>query len=215
MTIKNLIKALLILPFCFSCTPAYSGIEVLDQFYANTRSMQADFQQTISERYGKVLEQSSGSLIIQRPHQFVLNYKAPDQQQYVSNGKTLWIYDLELEQVTIKGFDDGLANSPALLISSNQNIHKSYQVSEAHDPQRPELKIFRLQPKQEESLFAQVYLTFRQGRLIELTMQDNFEQVTKLLLSNIRVNEKISADTFSFQIPDDVDVIGTLDNNSL
>jgi len=212
----NIIKKVFILAVLWLVSiTALANTQVLDLFYANTRSMQADFEQTISERFGKVLEQSSGKLIIQRPHQFVLHYQQPDQQHYVSDGKTLWIYDMELEQVTIKNFEGGLAASPALLISSNNNIHQSYQVSLAHDPERPELAVFKLVPKQEESMFSLVYLIFNQGQLVELNMHDNFEQVTRLKFSNIQINKKIPLSTFSFEIPEDVDVIGTVDNSEL
>ena len=204
----------------FSSIRIYAGTEVLDLFYANTHSMQADFEQSISERFGKVLEQSSGSLVIQRPNQFALNYHQPDQQQYISNGKTLWIYDVDLEQVTIKAFDESLADSPALLISSNKNIRQSYTIIEAYDPKKPDLDIFKLTPKQDiaaqgEGMFSQVYLIFKQGKLVELTMEDNFDQVTTLKFKQIKVNEKLTPGTFSLKIPDNVDVIGTIDNSAL
>lgn len=196
--------------FADSKSPSPSKNAVLEQFFAQTQSLQADFQQSISELYGKTLESSSGKIIMQRPHQFVLNYEKPERQQYVSDGKTLWMFDEELEQVSIKSFDEGLANSPALFISSNQQLDQSYHISDAHDPQRPELKIVKLVPKGDDNLFSSVYLAFKDGLLIELLMQDNFEQVTKLEFSEIKINAQLPEDTFRFKIPDDVDVIGTM-----
>lgn len=200
--------------------PIQAGMEVLDQFYANTKSFSADFEQRVAKFQGQTLERSNGSLIIKRPNQFVLSYKDPDEQYYISNGKVLWIYDVELEQVTIKAFDASMARSPALLLASGKNIHQAYTVIEVKEDNQPNRHIFRLTPKLiaknaedadiENETFKEIYLIFENKHLVELTMQDNFDQITTLKLNKVKLNPQIAKERFEFKIPENVDVIGSL-----
>ena len=195
------------------CTNTYAGSDALDLFFSQTRSLKANFNQTIMDHNGKAIETSSGQLIISKPNQFVLNYTKPDQQEYISDGKTLWIYDVELEQVTIKAVDDNFFSSPALLISSDKNIRDSFHIKESVDYDTPQNDVFNLTAKvvndETNNMFKNIQLIFLKHKLVEIKMQDNFEQTTRLTLYNQEVNSDIDADVFSFIIPFGVDVIGT------
>ncbi|MFK5985785.1 MAG: outer membrane lipoprotein chaperone LolA [Pseudomonadota bacterium] len=199
----------------FISTNAFAGSDALDLFYQKTDSLSANFTQTIRDTFGKLIETSSGRLVIKRPDQFVLNYTKPDEQSYISDGKTLWVYDVELEQVTIKKADEKLLNSPALLISSNRNIRDNYFVKESVDYDAPDNDIFILTPKnvdeENSMMFANIQLTFFKQRLMEIKMTDNFDQITRLNLYNQEVNSKVDDKVFAFIIPADVDVIGTVE----
>lgn len=211
----NLNKILFI--FLFALSPySFSGSDALDIFMHSTERFQADFKQVIVGPYGQELESSSGLLMIKRPNQFLLQYQKPDKQQYISNGKKLWIYDEELEQVTIQSLDGQMLSSPAFLISGNVDLKKHYHIKESVDFEHPENDLFILTPlskheaqDNDKSLFSNVTFTFNKNILIEIKMQDNFEQSTRLILSKQKVNPTLKNSLFTFKIPDNIDVIGT------
>ena len=183
--------------------------KTLDQFFQTTQSMQTDFEQTIRNIRGKVLEQSSGKLILSRPDKFILEYTLPAEQKYISNGKTIWIYDVELEQVSIKVLDEGIGDSPALLLSSNSNVYKHYEVSDVKLKTPDNYQWVQLLAKKEEMAFERVLLAFKGSTLMQMTMHDSFGQITDLKFSNIQVNKPFSYRQFNFVAPEGVDVIGS------
>jgi len=193
---------------------SYADSDALDSFFTQTHSLSAEFTQIIMDNSGKAIESSSGRLIIKRPNQFILKYTRPDEQRYISDGKTLWIYDLDLEQVTIKAVDEKLLNSPALLLSSNKNIRDLYHITKISNASATGHDIYDLIPKAKNNetsdIFSSIQLVFSKQQLIEIKMADNFDQVTRLSLYNQKLNPQIDSEKFSFIIPFGVDVIGTI-----
>lgn len=185
------------------------GNKTLDQFFQLTQSMQTNFEQTIKNTRGKVLEQSIGSLILSRPDKFILEYTSPAEQKYISNGKTIWIYDIELEQISIKVLDEGIGDSPALLLSSNENVYKHYEVSDIKFNKPDDYQWVQLLAKKEEMTFERVLLAFKGSTLMQMIMFDSFGQVTELKFSNIQINRPFSLRRFNFVPPEGVDVIGS------
>lgn len=186
--------------------------KTLEQFFQTTQSMQTNFEQTIKNNRGKVLEQSIGKLILSRPDKFILEYTSPAEQQYISNGKTIWIYDVELEQVSIKVLDENIGDSPALLLSSNENVYLHYDVSDVSNvalKESDEHQWVQLIAKKEEMTFEKVLLAFKDNILMQMIMHDSFGQITQLKFSNIQVNKPFSFRRFNFVPPEGVDVIGS------
>jgi outer membrane lipoprotein carrier protein len=187
---------------------AVQSNHTLNQFYQLTRSLQANFEQTVSNTNGRVIEISQGSLILNRPNQFVLAYSQPVEQQYISNGRTIWIYDVELEQVNIKNLDEGMSDTPALLLSSSSHIYQYYDVSDLVNPSSEGLLWVQLLAKKEEMTFQKVLLAFKKNRLKQMVMYDNFGHVTELKFSQIQINKPFANRIFTFTPPEGVDVIG-------
>ncbi|WP_198262705.1 outer membrane lipoprotein chaperone LolA [sulfur-oxidizing endosymbiont of Gigantopelta aegis] len=183
--------------------------QTLDSFYQSTRSLQANFTQTIRTTRGKVIEQSTGKLLLDRPDKFILEYIAPAEQKYISNGKTIWIYDVELEQVSIKNISDNVGDSPALLLSSNKNIYRHYDVNDLKNFKDDGLDWVELRAKQEEMIFEKVILAFADKELKKMIMYDSFGQVTQLNFSNMTVNIPFSSRQFNFVPPEGVDIMGS------
>lgn len=171
--------------------------------------MQTEFEQTIKDTRGKVIEQSIGSLILSRPDKFMLEYTSPAEQKYISNGKTIWIYDVELEQVSIKELDESIGDSPALLLTSNTNVYKHYDVSDIKLKKNDGYQWVRLRAKKEEMTFEKVLLAFKGSILIQMIMYDSFGQITELKFSHIQINKPFALRQFNFVPPEDVDVIGS------
>lgn len=205
-----MIKSFLIAVVLWACfINTVQANTLLDQFYQRTQSMQADFEQTVRNTQGKSLEQSKGQIIISRPDKFILNYMTPAEQQYISNGKTIWIYDVELEQVSIKSLDEGVGDSPALLLSSNTNVYKHYRVEDVMVNKSEGYKWVQLVAKAPEMTFERVLLAFKDHTLMLMRMHDSFGHITELRFSNIQINKPFSNQQFNFLPPDGVDVIGS------
>lgn len=200
---------LCVFSFVISIPAEGAGNSTLDDFFQSVQSFQADFDQTVKNSRGKILEQSSGNLIISRPDKFILDYQTPAEQKYISNGKTIWIYDAELEQVSIKALDEGVGDSPALLLSSNVNIYNYYQVDDVLIPGPDAYQWVQLKAKAAEMTFERVLLAFKENRLMQMKMSDSFGQLTELRFSNITINKHFSNKIFNFVAPENVDVIGT------
>ncbi len=192
----------------FYANTAYANNKALDQFFQTTLTMQVDFEQTVKTLYGKLLEQSNGHLTLSRPDKFILEYVSPAEQKYISNGKTIWIYDVELEQVSIKALDEGIGDSPALLLSSNTNVYKHYHVSNFINETKDDYHWVQLLAKKEEMTFERVLLAFNGTKLMQMVMYDSFGQVTELKFSNIQINKPFALRQFNFIAPEGVDIIG-------
>ncbi len=204
----DMTKHLISLFFLFALMNSAYANKSLDQFFQQTQSMQANFEQTVTNKRGKLLEQSSGNLVISRPDKFILAYQSPAEQKYISNGQTIWIYDVELEQVSIKELDESIGDSPALLLSSNTNVYKHYNVTDLKYKKTGNYTWIQLQAKKEEMTFEKVLLAFKGSKLMRMIMHDSFGQITSLKFSDIQINKHFSLRQFNFSAPEGVDVIG-------
>jgi len=206
-------KTTLLFTLFFSfISPVFAGSYALEKFYEKTHTFRATFEQKVKSGNDGDIQKSEGQILISRPNKFIMNYTKPDQQQYVSDGKTLWIYDKDLEQVTIKKFDKEMKRSPVLVLSGKNEMRELYNIEESVDYGKPEQDIFILTPKtgsEEDATtqFSRVELVFLHEKLEELRMWDNFNHVTILSLKNKKINETLPENTFQFVIPDNIDVL--------
>ncbi len=197
---------LLLLPFITYAGPA---TDKLDDFFANVKAMQADFHQVLLDGQGKPVKEAEGTLVMQRPGKFRWDYVTPFKQLIVADGKKIWIYDSELEQVTVKPIDAALGDTPALLLSGDQPLDGKFMITDLGASEG--LDWVELQPRETESGFERVRLGFGKDDLQVLELQDNFGQTTKLNFKNLRRNPDVDADLFAFAPPEGVDVIGEIE----
>lgn len=165
-------------------------------------SLSAEFEQRTIDANGIEVQRASGIFQIAQPSNLRWTLTDPMPQQVISDGQTLWLYDEDLEQVIVQPFENNFDATPALLFSGDlQQLNLTYHVSRISEGS------FELRPKQNDSLFASIQLHFDNTlpRLIILT--DNLGQTTKITLADVSLNPAISADQFTFQIPDHIDVI--------
>jgi len=178
----------------------------LADFNRDTRTFEAGFLQIQYDADGNRAQQLSGTFYLQRPGKFRWDYKQPYQQQIVSNGKKLWMYDLDLEQVTISPVNESLGSTPAFLLGGNDEIEKSFSISDLG--YKNGLDWIELIPKNQDTNFSHIRLGFNQQGLSEMDLLDSFQQRTQIRFSGVYVNRSIDADRFHFSIPEGVDVIG-------
>lgn len=185
---------------------ADTGKQRLDNFFSEVSSVRADFKQQVLAKNKKVLQETSGKMLLLRPGKFRWDYKKPYEQQIVSNGKKVWMYDIDLEQVTVKKVDKALGSTPALLLSGNTPIEENFSIKELGEEQ--DLRWVELLPLQKESGFERLVLAFSGINLVSMEIYDAFGQLTRLSFANIERNPIIDPAKFDFVAPKDVDVIG-------
>ena len=196
-----LLSALIFCSFVYADSPN----ETLTQQLNNIRSMQADFTQTIVNKTGKTIVQSEGKMSLARPGKFRWDVKKPVAQLLVANGSRLWIYDPDLEQVTIRSLVKAAGEAPALLLSdANTTLAKDFYVKQEATSS---LEWFLLTPKNSDSVFARIKLAFANNQIREMDLEDQLGHKTQIQFRNIVLNQPLSSSLFAFPPPANVDVI--------
>jgi len=182
------------------------GEALVNAFVMDVVTFSGDFEQSLIDPDGRLLETTSGTLEIQRPGRFRWVYEEPYEQWLVADGTNIWSYDVDLEQVTVKSQADALANTPALLLGGSGQAMDQFEYGGSFVESG--LTWVRLLPVDTDSGFRRVELGFDDGRLSRMVFLDNLEQTTVVVLKNVIVNEPIDAARFEFAVPDGVDVVG-------
>ena len=182
------------------------GAASLETFIETTRTLRAEFQQELWSSEGRLVETAAGTLWLSRPNRFLWNYSEPFEQLVVADGENLWIYDVELGQVTVSPLDDPIAATPAMLLSGDQAVREGFDVLESFTADG--IEWVRLAPQLEGTDFSNVLIGFRAGLLASLELVDGLDQVTEIEFDAVEVNPVISDDSFDFTPPEDADVIG-------
>ena len=211
MKIKSLLTRTLTIMVMSLSLPAMavtSGSERLNTFVKTVMTFQAKFTQTVLDPQGQVMEKAEGLFILQRPGKFRWNYKEPYPQMIVADGKNIWFYDVDLEQVSVTPQQEALADTPATLLSGDSLPEDKYLLSEL--PSEDGLAWVELTPKDTESNFQTVTLAFDRQSLRQMIMKDSFDQQTRLVFTQTVENPIILQDIFAFIAPEGVDVVGDI-----
>jgi outer membrane lipoprotein carrier protein len=179
----------------------------LNAFFAEQGTLRAAFVQTVEGAAFSQPQESRGILVMQRPGKFRWDYQQPYAQQIVADGKDLWVYDVDLEQVVVKPQDEALGDTPALLLSGGGSVASRFEVTELA-AQGDGLSWVQLTPKQKDSGFSEIRLGFGKHDLQRMVLKDNFGQVTRLRFSKMEHNVSVPPATFHFVPPKGVDVVG-------
>ncbi|WP_148715212.1 outer membrane lipoprotein chaperone LolA [Chitinolyticbacter meiyuanensis] len=183
---------------------ADDALATLKSVLAETRTLQGSFSQTVSQKNGKP-QQSRGELAIERPGKFRWSYSAPYEQLIVGDGSSVWLYDPDLRQATVKSMGAALESSPAALLAGDNALERNYSVKLL--PARNGLNWLEAIPKSEESGFASVRLGLKGRDIVEMELVDRFDQLTRLRFDNLKRNGKIDPALFRFTPPKGVDVV--------
>ena len=182
------------------------GIDKLKEFIAATQSAQADFTQVVLDQNGKRIQSASGIMQFQRPGKFRWTYQKPYEQIIVGDGEKFWLYDVDLNQVTVKKLDAALGSSPAALLSGSNEIERDFILKESGS--QDGLDWLQATPKTMDSSFESILMAFNaQAELVIMELNDAFGHKTVLRFSNMQRNPKLSAQQFRFTPPKGVDVL--------
>ncbi len=179
----------------------------LTELLSAIQTLQADFTQTISNPQSKkTIQQSSGHVILQQPGKFRWEVKKPVAQLIVANGKHLWIYDPDLEQVTIRSLNKEIGETPAFLLSNPRiALEKNFHVQAIKNT--ASLHWFLLIPKNRNTLVAFIKIGFLKNQIREMDLQDHLGHNTVIEFYNITLNHPLVSSLFNFKPPRHIDII--------
>lgn len=189
-----------------------AGLQSLEAFIQNVQSGRTDFTQTVTTpaREGQEtrVKKSSGRFAFQRPGRFRFDYEKPFEQVIVADGDMLWLYDMDLNQVTQRPQAQVLAQTPAALIAAATGLHEieaDFELSDAPDDKG--LQWVKAVPRTADGMLQEVRVGFDGDALAALEIIDGFGQRSLLEFSGVEVNPALPADTFDFKVPDGADVL--------
>ncbi|MFW1753857.1 outer membrane lipoprotein chaperone LolA [Acinetobacter wanghuae] len=182
----------------------------------NIRSLSANFEQTTKVTNPKAIQKKGlgsqhmnhtfkGTMKVARPGKFYWETSSPSKQTIATSGKTVWIYDPDLQQAVRQSLDEQVANTPALLLSGNTSeIMKSYRVTQPNKAKT----YYTLYPKKSDGVFESLTISFGANKAPSLMiLQDSLGQTTYINFSNVKVNPTLAASTFNFTPPKGADII--------
>ena len=185
---------------------AQAGQQKVESFLQGLDGLQAQFKQTLTDRNGQPTEEASGTLAISRPDRFRWDYREPYSQVIVSDGARIWIYDSDLEQVTVRKLDETLSATPAMLLSGRSSLSDNFNVTQvSHEGAVDWVK---MEPKRDDTDFRWVRLGFEGALLKYMQLADKLGQTTSLEFSKLERNPPLDPSRFTFTVPPGADVIG-------
>ncbi len=189
------------------------ALQALVELLLQTNTMQAEVEQLLMDQEGRELQETRAQLLMQKPSNFRWEIIEPYSELMVTNGSRIWRYEPDLEQVTIQAFNTELDRTPVMLLNgSADSIRESYAVTAATMTDGVHQR-FILQPRQPDSLFERMSLTFNGVVLEEMQFEDSLGQQTSLSFHSVQRNISVDAASFSYEPLAGVDVIdSTLDS---
>jgi len=183
-----------------------SSLDKLREFVRQTLSASADFEQTVYDKNLKVLQRTQGSMQFLRPGKFRWQYDQPYQQLIVGDGVRLWIYDKDLNQVTVRKFDQAIGASPAAFLAGDREIEKNFTISDMGEQGNSEW--LQAVPKDPDSTFEKLLIGFGEYGLKQMELYDRFGHMTRIFFTRLKLNPALSRENFAFSPPDGADIIG-------
>jgi outer membrane lipoprotein carrier protein len=175
-------------------------------YFQDLRSLRSDFIQRVFDEQSRIVQTSSGQMLMQKPGKFRWNYQTPAEQIIVADGQRLWAYDVDLAQVTVRQLDTALSSTPLALLSGAAPIEDTFTVSPVR--QQNGLSWYELTPQQPQSEFRLLRVAFRGDLLVSLELEDHFGQRTRLDFQHLERNPVLDPGLLEFTPPAGVDVVG-------
>jgi len=196
---------LMLLLFLPSLAMASATDDLLARLH-DLHSLSGGFQQTVQDQGGNRLQNASGEMTVARGNRFYWHTSQPYDQVVVSDGKQVWVYDKDLQQVVIKSLSTDLGKTPALLFGGNPAaVAKAFTIKEL-DRRHGEVT-FRLEPKAKDPLFDTLDVTFKGQLPLSMRLQDALGQITVIDFQHLTLNATPAAGRFHFDPPQGTDII--------
>lgn len=203
----GLLRALLFTGlFCASLVTQAAALERFKTFLRTTQSASAAFEQKVYDRNRKLVQEAGGRFVFLRPGRFRWTYDKPTDQVIVGDGERVWIYDRDLNQVTVRRLSTALGSTPAALLAGASDIDAAFVLSEAGE--RDGLAWLEARPRDREAGFERITLGLGVAGVEAMELTDHFGQTTVLRFKQLVRNPKIDPAEFRFQPPPGADVLG-------
>lgn len=184
---------------------AATAQEQLAAFVSDVHSASGSFMQITVGPQGQTRPAQSGSFTFERPGRFVWDVIRPYSQRIVSDGREVFQFDPDLNQVTVRKVDQAIGASPASILFGNVALEQAFDVTAL--PDRDDLAWLRAKPRGGEAGFTSVDLGFRDGLPARIVLLDAFGQTTKVEFSGLKRNPALAPETFKFVAPAGADVV--------
>lgn len=203
--ISLLLLTLALTSLAFAENTAETAAEELQGYLKQMQTLEGRFQQLTLDARGQRMQEAQGSLQLAKPGRFNWVTEQPYPQVLMSNGTTLWVYDPDLEQVTIQTLDKRSTQSPAIILAGEaKDLTQHFTITSTHSASQV---VFNLVPLQEDSLFEALSLHFTDSRISALQLTDSLGQKTRVDLTITQFNQPLDKQHFEFTVPAHVDVI--------
>ncbi len=203
---KFLLRLLFGLLFLATTSAFADGVSSLRDFFSSTNTMRAKFSQVVTDTQGRKVQEVEGTMQLQRPNKFRWDYNKPYEQQIISDGKDVFLYDTDLQQVTVRALSRAIGSSPAAMLAGGDAVEKGFSLKNAN---RKDGLIWVLAlPKDKDSGFDRVLLGFKGDKLRKMELYDSFNHITHITFDAIERNPVLQDSTFLFTPPKGVDVVG-------
>ncbi|WP_245595834.1 outer membrane lipoprotein chaperone LolA [Marinomonas ushuaiensis] len=177
-------------------------VDVVENLLEQNRNIEGEFHQVTYDEKGKQLQVSDGIFLLAKPNQFFWDSVTPFAQRIVSDGKTITVWDIDLEQATQKPLSGAVGNSPAALLGQPAaDVLPHYIVTTLGK------EAFRLAPKDDQGLFQSLTLEFENKVISTMKILDALGQTTVIEFKNVETHDGVTKDNFILGLPDYVDVI--------
>jgi len=182
------------------------AMESLESFVKDVRKSRAIFSQIMLDKNAEIIQEANGTMQFERPGKFRWNYEKPYEQLIIGDGETVWFYDIDLNQVTVRKLDIAIGSSPAALLAGENVIEANFDLNEIG--LQGELEWLEAEPRIKEGSFESVRLGFTQtGSLKKVVLHDSFGQTTVIIFSSMEKNPYLEPELFKFTPPKNSDVI--------
>ncbi len=203
-SLAALLASLLIAPAICHAT----ALEQFRAFVAGTKSARGEFsQRMVKEEGGKLRTSapSSGSFEFARPGKFFWAYQKPYEQLLQADGEKLYIYDKDLNQVTVRTLGSALGSSPAAILFGSNDLEKNFSLSEGGT--RDGIEWLLAVPKTKDTQFEKIGIGLKEGVPVAMELRDSFGQASVLSFTKFEKNPVLPANHFRFVMPKGADVL--------
>ena len=204
-SLKTTVSAIA-LSLAFAGAAHAGALDQFKTFVSSTKAARGEFVQTQQKKSAtsKAVPPASGTFVFARPGKFIWTYTKPYEQLLQADGDQLYIYDKDLNQVTVKKLGDALGSSPAAILFGSNDLEKNFTLSEA--PARNGLEWLNAVPKAKDSQFQQISIGLKNGAPAAMELRDSFGQTSVLTFSKFEKNPALGAQQFKFETPKGADV---------
>lgn len=199
-------RYLVFLAMFFASAVQADAVDRFKSFLRTSQSARADFEQKVYGREGKLIQESKGSFVFLRPGRFRWTYAKPVDQVIVGDGERVWIYDRDLNQVTVRKLSRALGSTPAALLAGASDVEAAFELSDAGE--RDGLEWLEAKPRERDAGFERIRMGFDATGVQAMQLVDHFGHTTVLRFHNLQRNPKVDPAEFRFEPPPGADVLG-------
>jgi outer membrane lipoprotein carrier protein len=204
----TLVKSVVATLICVPLLGQAAALEQFKRFVTDTKSARGEFRQRMVKEEGGKLRtsaESSGSFQFARPGKFIWSYQKPYEQVLQADGDKLYIYDKDLNQVTVKTLGNALGSSPAAILFGSNDLEKNFALSDAGE--REGIEWLQAIPKTKDTQFEKIGIGLKDGVPVAMELRDSFGQISLLSFIRFEKNPSLPANHFRFVMPKGADVL--------